>query len=423
MQKIGYFRISQESKEEYVSYDEYYSMWSENLKNYYRQLQDTGKIKMSCACQDNDELELSITKNLVIRVKNNKQQLKHKESCPKSETYGNWLAQNRSGAFLNEDGILCFNITVPTGNETQYNSGSSSGESTSSDGAGATRANALDMATYIIAYAWQKQTYSIKKQISMARKEGKKPEWSYKSQEEFMKLFYGVTNEINVYREKSIFPFSSMCFKTSTFYAADYKQKFFLYAKVIDLGEFQKDWKYQTITIAAPYNSEKRLKVRILTDTYTKMTTDLDMQEDENCYVAGYVRHDSFHNKDGSESSWITMLKGIFLFTSQNGYYITNRKTPEKEVIDILSTKHILFHRPLMPLDNYGGYVPTMVIEQLKGKDIVIDICATLQEKTKKEKFAEKNTSYDFMLYSKKDTAQDIVDALFDKFKENKGEN
>lgn len=418
MKKIGYFRVTMGEKETYIKYDEFYDM-SPQTKEYYKGMYENGKIHLTCACKEDANLELSITKNCVIRVKNNRQQDKHEDSCPKSERYEYWLSQNQDGAFTTEDGMLCFNISVPSGYKSES---TSSGSSESSKGDGAKqRANIETLTKYINFYAWQKQTYSIKKQISAANKQGQKPSWSYKTEADFIKLFYGVSNEVNVYREKQITPFSSLCFRSSAFYNADYKSKFFLYAKVLSLGEYKEDRKYQYISIAAPNNNEKRLTVRIPTEDYEKMTEELNYQKEENCYLAGYVRHDSFEGTQ-QKTDWITLVKGIFFFTSRHGMFLLNRNTTEKALLDLLCNKRILFYRPVLPLESYGGNIPTLIIEQLYGKDILIDIVSTGQERTKREKIAEKNTEYDIMIYGKKTPAEEIVEELFEKFKARKQE-
>lgn len=154
MQKIGYFKIEWNGKTDYLSYDEYYARGEEFKKSLKRQ-QDNGKIRMSCACQDTENLELTITKNLIIRVKNNGQQMKHKESCPKSEVYNRWLEEHQAGAFMSEDGKLCFNVIVPTGIKTENNY---SGSSESSSGSTyKKRADGVDLAKSVNALAWQKQ--------------------------------------------------------------------------------------------------------------------------------------------------------------------------------------------------------------------------------------------------------------------------
>lgn len=413
MKKIGYFRISMAEKTSYIKYDEFYDL-SEQTKEWYRQQYESGKIHISCACKEEATLDLMITKNYVIRVKNNRQQDKHEDSCPKSERYEYWLSKHQDGAFIMDDGTLCFNISIPSGYKSESSSSGSS-ESQPSDGA-KQRANIETLTKYINFFAWQKQTYSIKKQIAQAKKQGEKPTWSYKSEADFIKLFYGVSNEVFVYREQKIIPFAKLCFKSSSFYEADYKSKFFLYAKVMSLGEFKEERKYQYTSIAAPYNMEKKLTVRIPTEDYEKMTEELNYQEGENCYLAGYVRHDSFEGTS-QKTDWITLVKGIFFFTSKNGLFLLNRKTSERELLDLLCSKRILFYRPTLPLESYGGNIPTLIIEQLHGRDILIDIAATGQERAKREKLVEQNKEYQTMLYTRKTPAEEIIEKLFENFK------
>lgn len=418
MKKIGYFKATCQGKETYLRYDEFYDM-SQQTKEYYKNMYESGNLRLTCACKEGDSLELSITKNHVIRVKNNRQQDKHEDSCPKSERYEYWLSKHQDGAFTMEDGTLCFNISVPSGYKSE-SSGSGSSTSEPRDGA-KQRANIETLTKYINFFAWQKQTYSIKKQISQAKKQGEKPVWSYKSEADFIKLFYGVSNEVFVYREQKVTPFSKLCFKSSSFFEADYKSKFFLYAKVNSLGEFKEDRKYQYISIAAPYNMEKKLTVRIPTEDYEKMMESLEYREGENCYLAGYVRHDSFEGTE-KKTDWITLVKGIFFCTNKHGMFLLNRRTSERQLLDLLCDRKILFYRPPLPLEHYDGNIPTLIIEQLQGKDILIDICATSQEYAKKEKLITEDSTYDIMLYKKNTPAEEILEELFNKFKTRKEE-
>ena len=88
----------------------------------------------------------------------------------------------------------------------------------------------------------------------------------------------------------------------------------------------------------------------------------------------------------------------------------------EKDILDTLCQRRILFKKPLLPLDSYGGYIPTALIEQQKGKDILIDIASTNQEFTKKSVLVEDNPEFVVLLYKKKTDVNRIIDDLFEIF-------
>ena len=133
--KIGYARIvyPHTDNDTYISYREmaYYS--DEYIKKLKDEL-DNGRCRLCCACSEYDDLELSITVNNILRVKNNGLQDKHKESCPKSVRYGVWLAENMDGAgIVGESEKVVLQITLPgVGSSSSASSSSSDTVSTGS---------------------------------------------------------------------------------------------------------------------------------------------------------------------------------------------------------------------------------------------------------------------------------------------------
>lgn len=417
--KIGSFRICYRNGSiAYMPYTEFY----ERSTDYRQQLKaaaDKKEVELFCACSSENDLPLTITQKLVIRVATNKGQANHKESCPKSEVYETWASEHKNGLMeIDEDGKLCFKITVPSGLPSKESSSSgASGEKKETSGA-KQRANTVDLVTSVCAYAWQKQTYSIKKNIKTRRAEGRRPDWDYKNFDDFMRLFFGVTNDIDVYWQQSYHHLNDLCYHLDKFMAADYTQKFLIYARVEKLSEWKEDRKYQYITLQmrGPKSANKAT-VRILTENlveknYTELAEKVQ-DRSQKLILTGYARHDSFKDKEtGQLQHWITMLNAAVIMAADNGLILSHEY--EKDILDTLCQRRILFKKPLLPLDSYGGYIPTALIEQQKGKDILIDIASTNQEFTKKSVLVEDNPEFEILLYKKKTDVNRIIDDLFE---------
>ena len=87
--------------------------------------------------------------------------------------------------------------------------------------------------------------------------------------------------------------------------------------------------------------------------------------------LAGYIYHSLYPPKDGDlGSEWISMIKGIAYLVDDQGLYV------EDQIIagmtNEMCRKHVLFTRPSAPLQNYGGYIPTIQIERLRNRNILI---------------------------------------------------
>lgn len=407
-QKIGYFSvIRQDGSRSYLSYAEFYDKGPE-----FAQFLRGSGYRLCCACVDDYvELALNITKNGVIRVADNGRQDEHAEGCPKSVHYKKWLLEHANGVVTNDTNQLCFKISIPSGEKSESTSeGSSSSAKTAPENK---RAGILDMIGRVNCLAWQKQTYSIKKQIAEANRAGEKPTWKYKSLEDFNRLFFGVSNEVNLIWRQETFTLYDIAYRRDAFYQADYQKKFFIYALLEKISPYKEDRKYQYLTVHMPSEkSANKAVVRVLTEDFGRLLKDYNDSfeagtlDDHNLILTGYVRHDSFKTEDGIQN-WITLIKGVFLEVSENGLYCAH--PAEREIMDALCERRILFKKPVLPLPGYGGNIPTILIEQ-KGdkKDIIIDICKSSQEYAKKALLLD-GSQYLVSLYRKDADPEDIL--------------
>lgn len=421
----GYFRIIANQHSEIMAYSEFYERGAEFAEAMKKQAEN-GRIRLVCACCSDKELSLSITQKGVLRVAENSHQAVHAENCPKSVYYNRWLSQNESGLYIADNNQLIFNITMPGDSKSESSSSGSSNTETKEKKNAKEHASIVDMMSKVNALALEKQTFSIKKQIGVANKENRKPEWNYKSIQDFNKLIYGVSNDvlihIKVQSQPQLIPLVNLYYKKDIFYKASYKNKFLIYARVLRLAKFNEDRKYQYITVQMPSNkSAYKAVIRILTEDYKKVLGDNevpieeDIKEPDNYVLTGYVRHDMYQAKDTNEEThWITFIKGKVIRVSNNGFYC--RHSGEQKIYDELAKRHIVFKRPLVPIKEYDNSIPTLIIERRNKATIVVDICKSGQELSKKEEIAsaDKSGLYRYVLRKKRFVAKDVIDEIFD---------
>ena len=385
--KTGYFRIQNEETQNIriLSYSEYLN-YGEDYQNRLKAQFQNGKIKLYCACCAENKLELSITENAVIRVKTNHQQELHKQSCPKSMYYQNWVNTAKKGVFLlGSEGEMIFNITMPAVYSNSHSGGSSSSSNSTSSLAHTTL---LSMITTFNALAWEKQTFSIKKKIGLARKNNEPIEWTYKSAEDFLRLMYGVSNDIQVKNGNNYLSFRELLYHKEAYFSnTDYKTRYFIFAEVLKQGEYKEDRKYQYVTVALHSQNSNKTAVRIPTEMYQELF--MNTPEEEGCkrYLSGYV-----YRKTYQDSDWMTLLKGFVVYTSLNGLYA---ETPEvARVFNYLAEKKIIFKRCYQPIESYGGYIPTIIIEKLHEKNIIVDFVGSKQMRSKRSSYIDNNEEY-----------------------------
>lgn len=407
MIKTGYFRIKG-MLEQTVSYQEFYSR-GEVYAQYLRAMEEKNQIHMYCACQEEDVLELSITKNNVIRVKENGKQKLHAPYCPKSEEYNRYLSTSEKGVRTVEEGKLLFQISIPSGIKRE--SGGGSGESSGEPDPERQRTSLLDMVMAVNRYAWEKQTFSIKKQIKEAYQQHEKPDWTYKDEKQFTRLFFGVTNEVSLKIRGEICSLASICYRPADFKIADYKEKYFLYARVSRVSEFKEDRKYQYVTVRAlPFDEKKgSVTVRIATEEYKKMKEMADPEGDIPVMLTGYVRHDCFDTGDKT-SDWMTLVKGVFCYISGNGILVKNEY--EAELFNLLCEKKLLFLRPYHPLHHFGNEIPFLMIERIHKKNVLLDVVSSTQKYTEHSMLAEQNPEYEILIIKKDTPPQEVYEQL-----------
>lgn len=412
--KIGYFRkISNREQSEIISYQEYNDK-STAEKESLRQASESGRVHLYCACCAENKLELMITKNWVIRVKSNGMQDLHKNSCPKSEKYASYIIENESGVRFSEENGLCFNVAIPSGNT------GSSGPTTSTPSEpdpNKKRAALLSMVSTINKFAWEKQTYSIKKNIAEANRQNIAPSWKYKDIYNFNRLFFGVTNEIAIRNGKNRFMLHDICYRSDIFFQSPYTAKFFIYAVIDKVSPVEMSRKYQYITLQMPSQlSSKKATVRVLTEQYIKMTKDFEENTNlKGMILSGYVRHDGPFPGQKTAGDWITLLKGCIFRISSNGLYAETEYV--SSLIDALAAEEILFKRPYHALEYYGSLIPTIVIERLREKDIIIDVCTSTRDyNQKKTNYAENNPEFDVILVTEDMPVEEIIAILHNNF-------
>ena len=417
MVKIGYFRIVKGTEERYTSFSEFAS-WDESQKEKLRIMRERKMLSLYCGCKSENSLELSVTKNHVIRVAHNKMQDEHLQSCPKSIRYERWLAQQLPGAGLAEDEKIedetrvSFRIALPS---ITPSSSSSSGSSTSRSNPDEAqhRARLLDMIRVINYTAWEKQNYSIKKKIKQMRAGTELMPWQYKDRDEFLRLFFGITNEIYVQVLGEVLPFYELCYKRKVFFESANDYRFFMAAEILKVSDYKEDRKYQYITVKMPSNvSKDKAVVRVPTKLFCALQEDLEREFAGTVkMLGGYIYHAVYTKvSEGDSADWITMLKGVvYHVCDDTGLMVDSER--ERAVLSQLITSRQLFLRPTNGLENYGDMLPTAVIERLTQKNMIIDCVPTTREYNKRFPYSEDNPEFDVCLF-KEDEIPDIATLL-----------
>ena len=397
--KVGYFRQVNNGTGavRYVSYREF-NDYSEELRLQYRERLESGAYSYYCSCRKEDVLPLTITSNGVIRVASNKNQNEHRESCPKSVFYSRWVADTQDKAVKgislleteNSDKML-FNISLP-----QLVKSTSSSSSSASTGNGSPREKRTSLLEFVISLnkiAWEKQTFSKKKEIKIANKEGKEQTWEYKDLDAFNRLVYGVSNDILVKVQGTILPFQKLYYHVDAYYKnLDYRRQWFIYALVDRVGDFKESRKYQYLTLRMPCDrSKEKTPIRVRTEDFKELFPEGSLPSG-NFVLAGYVVRKYFKAQNGEVSDWMELTKGVLLRVNNYGLYAESERVAD--AADVLSDAHVLFKRPYMTLENYANKIPTFEIEIKNGKNLLIDYAADEKDYTLRCNLGSNNEEY-----------------------------
>ena len=393
--KIGYFRkVTNDFKTSYISYKEFYSLYSDGAKEDLRRAVEMQQCKLFCACCRENNLELGVTSNHIIRVKENKQQSEHMDSCPKSKLYERWNDLAENGIKATEDERLVFNITLPGVLKSASSSSSSSSSSAPSDNSNK-RTNIYECVAALNRLAWEKQTYSVKKKIHMANVAGEPQTWEYKDIDAFNRLIFGVSNDVFVRVRGEVIPFINLCYRKDKYFESnDWQRQWFVYAVVEKISPVKQERKYQYVTVRMPSDKGNKSVIRIETDTFNKIFADY-MEEKKGTHrvLTGYICRKSFKNNDDTYTEWMHFLKGCVITVSENG--LICESLLEAEIANYMCENHIVFKKPQFPLENYGGELPSFLIDRYNHKTLILDIPATDKLLAKRQAYATDNEEFD----------------------------
>lgn len=406
MIKTGYFRIKGAS-EQMMSYQEFYDRGQEFAMNL-KDMADSGKICLYCACREDDRLELSITRNGVIRVKENGLQSLHASFCPRSEEYNRYLSAVEKGIRSTEEGKLLFQIAIPSGIKRESSGGSS--ESSGEPDPERQRTGLSDMVMAVNSYAWERQTFSVKKALKEAYQKKEPAVVCYKDEKQFTRLFFGVSNDVVLKIRGELCSLSDICYKPDSFFQSDFKEKFFFYARVTKVSEFKEDRKYQYVnTSAIPFIKNKNVCVRIPTQDFLAMKEKTDPEGAHPVMLTGYVRHDHFDSDDGG-ADWMTLVKGVFMIVTDTGLLVHNDY--EAALINYLCSKNLLFVRPYHPLHHFRDEIPFLMVECLKKKNVLVCIADSDKKYEEYSLLSENNPEFDILVVKKDAPPEDVYEEL-----------
>lgn len=397
--KIGSFRkVDKDDSVSYIAYKEYYSLFSDEAKEKLRKDVEMQECRLFCACCRENDLELSITQNYVVRVRKNEQQERHLDSCPKSKLYESWNDQAENGIKKTEDERLVFNITLP-GVIKSTSSSSSSGSSTSTSSENKNkRTNIYECVSALNKLALEKQTYSIKKQIHMAYVAKEPQTWEYKDVDAFNRLIFGISNDVFVRVRGEVIPFINLCYRKDAYYECDdWTRQWFIYAVVEKISPVKQERKYQYVTVRMPSDKGSKSVIRIETDMFNKIFNSfLEEKEGMHRILTGYICRKRFPTDDGEAyTEWMHFLKGGVIAVSENGIICESESVAE--ITNYMCRNHIIFKKPQFPLENFGGEVPTFLIDRFNAKTLIVDVPPTDKLLAKRQLYAEDNEEFDIV--------------------------
>ncbi len=393
--KVGYFRkVTNDYKTSYIAYKEFYSLFSEEAKEDLRRAVEMEQCKLFCACCRENNLELSITSNYVVRVRKNEQQSEHMDSCPKSKLYEHWNDMAENGIKTTEDERLVFNISLPSVIKSTSTSSSSSSSSAPSENKNK-RTNIFECVAALNKLAWEKQTYSIKKKIHLANVAGEPQSWEYKNIDEFNRLIFGVANDVYVKVQGEVIPFIKLCYRKDRYYECeDWRRQWFIYAVVEKISPIKQERKYQYVTVRMPSDKGPKSVIRIETDTFNKIFNGfLEDEKGMHRILTGYICRKSFKNPDDTFSEWMHFLKGGVVVVSENG--LICESPLEIEIANYMCQNHIIYRKSQFPLENYGGEIPSFLIDRFNQKTLILDIPSTEKLLNKRQLYATDNEEFD----------------------------
>lgn len=412
--KIGYFRkVSADGRTGYISFNEYYGLWDEESKANLKRNVEMSQCRLYCACCLENNLELSVTSNYVVRVKSNHLQSEHAESCPKSVLYNHWNDTQKNGIQATEDEQMVFNIALPSVAKSTSTSSSTSSSSGSGDSMNK-RTGILDIVITINKMAWELQGYSIKKKIREARRAEVPLDWEFKDIDAFNRLIFGISNRIYARVRGEVIPFINLAYRKDAFYNCDdWRRQWFVYAIVEKISTVKPERRFQYVTVKMPsLQSKNKAVIRIETELFNKIFNGYE-EDAPGTYriLSGYICRKSFDNTDGSVSEWMELLKGVVVRVNQYGLYCDNLAVAE--VANYLCEKKQIYRRPYLPLENYGSEVPSFIIERYNRRDIIIDMPLTDNSYAKRQNYVANNAEFDIVLITQQDYRDKLHPLLY----------
>lgn len=414
MRKTGTFRVVwPDGSVRTMSYSEYYRHLTEDDKKMLYEAYRNGEVKCFCGCKEDDSLELSITSNYVVRVRDNGNQRNHAVDCPKSILYGTFVENANQGIFINQDMQYSFPLHLPSLYPAKNTSTS---KSASSDGPKTHRTNLLDIARLLNYYALEKQTFSIKKKIK------NREEWDYKSAEDMIRQMYACSNDIQCSIDGEFIPFSNVVYHPKKYLACeDYTRQFWFFAPILEIKKPKPERKYQYITLSmlGPKGGNK-CTMRVPTEKFSKLFMSegelLELPEDCTLCLTGYFTRKYYpadEEKGKPESDWMQLLKArLCIITKDHGIMVDS--VQERAAAEYLCDRHILFTKPLFPIPSAFGDedVPNFRIGRKSEKDILLCLVSNQGYAKKSIYSGDSNEEYQVLLVQKKKDSEDFMGEL-----------
>lgn len=385
MRQAGTFRILIDGTYSTVGYADFYHSWTDAQKELLYEKYRSNRACLFCGCNEEDILPLMITKDRVIRVKENGRQDEHMPFCPKSENYSSFIELNNNGILQDQDMCYYIRLSIPSG--VSHSSGGSSSTSSAKSESATHRTTLKDIARLLNYYALEKQTFSIKRKIKQ------REPWEYKDSHAMIRLMYGCANDIKclVSGAEEPLPLSSVAYHPAKYFANfDYRRQFWFFAIVDKLGEFNPKYKYQYVYLRMKgRENEERVKLRVETEMFAKLflidgkLLELPLEEDGFVVLTGYLHRRYFPAKDDKPASDnMELSKGTLCRINKYGILSDNEYL--RKATDLLCSSKIIFTKPLFQVEElYGEDLPDFMIKRYHDKSCLIGIVSAASYRQK----------------------------------------
>ncbi|MFF2591013.1 hypothetical protein ACFVSS_24800 [Peribacillus butanolivorans] len=361
-----------------------------------RKKQERGEIALFCCCSNNIEMRISKKPHIYPA----KRDLGHSTNCVRNPRYEGSGDYEKAWVYDEEKGehVVRVEAMIPSTedkkseNQTNENRNKIYIEYSTSKRKG--EATVFGLASKLNMMAWQNMVLG---------KKAKLPEDAF----ELAKYVYGVSNHVRLANKRN--PLSDMFHKPVNIRDVQVqKDIFYIYMYYNDKrrGDTDKLFNGTVKDIVYGKNSFKQ-EYGFYIDIQ-EFERKLSKESHSNNFVMSGFAYKSF-----KYDKKLTLGTYCLIPISEKGLFVESFY--EKEVFDTLCTQQRPFYKPYLPIEEYKGFIPDLIIDEVNKKTIVGEIFGIKNDEEYERKREEK------IVLSEKDEFKAIYD--FWKWDANKGES